>query len=36
MYTPIFATGVGEKAFLDCRDQTDIPKTIAKLMGGEL
>ena len=36
MYTPIFANGVGEKAFLDCRDQTDIPKTIARLMGGEL
>ena len=36
MYTPIFAKGVGEKAFLECRDQTDIPKTIAKLMGGEL
>ncbi len=36
MYTPIFVTGEGEKAFLDCRDQTDIPKTIARLMGGEL
>lgn len=36
MYTPIFATGAGEKKFLDCRDQTDIPKTIARLMGGEL
>ena len=36
MYTPVFAIGVGEKAFLDCRDQTDIPKVIAKLMGGEL
>ena len=36
MYTPIFATGVGEKKFLECRDQTDIPKVIATLMGGEL
>ena len=36
MYTPIFAKGVGEEKFLECRDQTDIPKTIAKLMGGEL
>lgn len=36
MYTPIYAKGAGEKAFLECRDQTDIPKTIASLMGGEL
>ncbi len=36
MYTPIYTKGVGEKAFLECRDQTDIPKTIARLMGGEL
>ena len=36
MYTPIFAKGTGEKLFLDCRDQTDIPKTIAKLIGGKL
>jgi alkaline phosphatase len=36
MYTPIYTYGVGEKAFLECRDQTDIPKTIARLMGGEL
>ncbi len=36
MYTPIFTKGVGEKKFLECRDQTDIPKTIAKLIGGEL
>ena len=36
MYTPIFTKGVGEKKFLDCRDQTDIPKTIASLMGGKL
>ena len=36
MYTPIYAKGIGEKAFLECRDQTDIPKTIAKLMGGKL
>ena len=36
MYTPIYTKGVGETAFLDCRDQTDIPKTIASLMGGEL
>lgn len=36
MYTPIFTTGVGEKKFLECRDQTEIPKTIATLMGGSL
>ena len=36
MYTPIFANGLGEKRFLECRDQTDIPRTIAELMGGEL
>ncbi len=36
MYTPIFTKGLGEKKFLDCRDQTDIPKTIARLMGGKL
>ena len=36
MYTSIFTKGVGEKKFLDCRDQTDIPKTIATLMGGKL
>lgn len=36
MYTPLFAKGVGECKFLECRDQTDIPKTIATLMGGEL
>ena len=36
MYTPIFTKGVGEKMFLECRDQTDIPKTIATLMGGKL
>ena len=36
MYTPLFANGTGEKCFLECRDQTDIPKTIARLMGGSL
>lgn len=36
MYTPVFVQGAGEKKFLDCRDQTDIPKTIATLMGGKL
>ena len=36
MYTPIFVKGTGEEKFLDCRDQTDIPKTIASLMGGQL
>ena len=36
MYTPLFVKGVGEKAFLECRDQTEIPKTIASLMGGQL
>ena len=36
MYTPIFANGVGEEKFLECRDQTEIPKTIARLMGGQL
>lgn len=35
-YIPIFARGVGEGKFLDCRDQTDIPKAIATLMGGSL
>lgn len=36
MYTPLFVKGEGEELFLDCRDQTEIPKTIAKLMGGKL
>ncbi len=36
MYTPIFANGVGEEKFLECRDQTEIPKTLARLMGGQL
>ena len=36
MYTPLFTKGVGEKRFLECRDQTEIPKTIARLMGGQL
>ena len=36
MYTPVFAKGAGEELFLDCRDQTDSPKVIANLMGGEL
>ena len=36
MYTPLFVKGAGEKLFLDCCDQTDIPKTIAKLIGGNL
>lgn len=36
MYTPLYVKGVGEKKFLDCRDQTDIPKTIASLIGGQL
>lgn len=36
MYTPLYAKGLGEKKFLECRDQTEIPKTIATLMGGEL
>ena len=36
MYTPLFVKGVGEKLFLECRDQTEIPKTIASLMGGQL
>ncbi len=36
MYIPIYVKGVGEKAFLECRDQTEIPKTIATLMGGSL
>ena len=36
MYTPLFAKGVGEQKFLECRDQTEIPKTIATLMGGKL
>lgn len=36
LYTPIFAIGIGEREFIDCRDQTDIPKVLADLMGGEL
>ena len=36
MYTPLFVKGFGEELFLECRDQTDIPKTIATLMGGDL
>ena len=36
LYIPIYTKGLGEKSFLDCRDQTDIPKTIATLMGGAL
>ncbi len=36
MYTPLFAKGLGEKDFLECRDQTEIPRTIATLMGGSL
>ena len=36
LYTPIYAYGVGEERFLECRDQTDIPKMIANLMGGKL
>ncbi len=36
LYTPIYANGVGESRFLECRDQTDIPKVIANLMGGSL
>lgn len=35
-YTPLYAKGVGERKFLDCRDQTEIPRTIASLMGGQL
>ena len=36
MYTPLFVKGFGEEKFLECRDQTDIPHTIASLMGGSL
>ena len=36
MYTPLFVKGVGEEKFLDCRDQTEIPQTIARLIGGKL
>ena len=36
MYTPLFVKGFGEEKFLECRDQTDIPHTIASLMGGKL
>ncbi|MBR4850001.1 MAG: alkaline phosphatase [Alistipes sp.] len=35
-YTPLYATGVGAEAFLKCRDNTDIPKVIAELMGSDL
>ena len=36
MYTPLFVEGEGAEAFFECRDQTEIPKTIARLIGGEL
>ncbi len=36
MYTPLYVKGVGEKSFLECRDQTEIPKIMARLIGGEL
>lgn len=36
LYTPIYAYGVGEERFLECRDQTEIPRVIAYLMGGKL
>ena len=36
MYTPLFVTGVSEADFLEGRDQTDIPKVLARLMGGNL
>ena len=36
MYTPLFVEGEGAEKFFECRDQTEIPKTIARLMGGEL
>ena len=36
MYTPLFAKGLGEKRFLECRDQTEIPRVMASLMGGQL
>ena len=36
MYTPLYVKGAGESLFLECRDQTDIPKVMAKLMGGQL
>lgn len=34
--TPLFVEGEGAEKFFECRDQTEIPKTIARLMGGEL
>lgn len=36
LYTPLYAKGFGESKFAACYDQTEIPKTIARLMGGEL
>ena len=36
MYTPLFVEGEGAEKFFECRDKTEIPKTIARLMGGEL
>lgn len=36
MYTPLYVNGAGESLFLECRDQTDIPKVMVKLMGGQL
>lgn len=36
LYTPLYVKGFGESKFTTCSDQTDIPKTMARLMGGEL
>lgn len=33
---PYYVKGVGAESFVDVRDNTDIPKRIAKLMGGSL
>lgn len=36
MPVPLFVKGVGYEQFLECYDNTDIPKIIAKIMGSEL
>lgn len=36
MHVPLYVEGSGEECFFDCRDNTDIPKVIARLVGVEL
>jgi len=35
-HTPLYVSGVGAERFFECRDNTDIPKTIATLIGCQL